>query len=57
MTDYGAGVRRPVPASHLVWDSSQTPSTSTREQASYDQLSTNSRVTGATAKTQTHHPT
>ena len=57
MTDYGAGVRRLVPASHLVWNSSQTPSTSTREQASYDQLSTNSRVTGATAKTQTHHLT
>ena len=57
MAGYGASVHRTGPASHHVWGTSQTPSTSTHEQASYDQLSTNSRVAGATAKTQTRHLT
>ena len=57
MAGYGASVHRTGPASHHVWGSSQTPSASTYEQASNDQLSTSSRVTGATAKTQTRHLT
>lgn len=54
---YDADVHRTGLASHdHVGGSSQTPSASTREQASHRQLPTSSRVTEATAKTQTRHP-
>lgn len=54
---YGASIHRTSLASHHVGRSSQTPSASTREQTSYHQPPTNSRVAEATATTQTRHLT
>ena len=54
---YGASVHRTSVASHHVGRSSQTPSASTREHASYHQPPTNSRVAEATTRTQTRHLT
>ena len=54
---HGTSVHRTGLASHRIGGSSQTPSTSTHEQASYHQLPANSRAAAATAKTQTRHLT
>jgi hypothetical protein len=52
MVGHGNEAHRTSLASHYVSESGRTASTSTRAQASFHQLPTDNRVSGATAKTQ-----